>query len=202
MQQSLKMVAVVLGALGLVGGVWAAGSHEGGHDEQPHQGHTDHHQHDQWIDPPAEYAGKISHKWADLEAIARGAQIYEQQCASCHGGNGVGTGALASALAHPPADLTNNFHTSPGNGDAYLFWRVSEGGTVEPFLSQGSAMPAFRTILSEDERWDVLAYVHIFFHEGLAKWSTEPSMHKVGNQGMTHDEDMAHDQGKKHGHGS
>jgi mono/diheme cytochrome c family protein len=90
---------------------------------------------------------------------------------SCHGINGDGTGPLAASLTHQTADLTNNFHTSPGNGDAYLFWRVSEGGTVEPFRSQGSAMPAFKSILNESERWDVLAYVHTFFHQGLAPWS-------------------------------
>ena len=47
---------------------------------------------------------------------------------------------------------------------------MSEGGTVEPFLSLGSRMPAFKEVLSESERWDVLAYVHAFFHAGLAHW--------------------------------
>lgn len=77
---------------------------------------------------------------------------------------------MGQSLSHQPADLTNNFHTSPGNGDAYLFWRVSEGGTAEPFKSQGSAMPAFKDVLSVSERWDVLAYVHTFFHQGLMEW--------------------------------
>jgi Cu/Ag efflux protein CusF len=36
-----------------------------------------------------------------------------------------------------------------------------------------SAMPAFKTVLSEDQRWDVLAYVHTYFHLGLAKWHPE-----------------------------
>ncbi len=31
-------------------------------------------------------------------------------------------------------------------------------------------MPAFKSVLSEEERWDVLAYVHTFFHQGLMKW--------------------------------
>ena len=41
---------------------------------------------------------------------------------------------------------------------------------MEPFKSMGSAMPAFKTVLSEDERWDVLTYVHAFFHLGLTTW--------------------------------
>jgi Cu/Ag efflux protein CusF len=30
-----------------------------------------------------------------------------------------------------------------------------------------SAMPAFKTVLSENQRWDVLAYVHATFHKGF-----------------------------------
>jgi len=140
------------------------------HGEHGHSEEDAHHQHGEWIDPPEAYAGRISNKWAEADAIARGEEIYEAQCISCHGADGQGTGPIAQALSHPPADLTNNFHTSPGNGDAYLFWRVSEGGTVEPFKSQDSAMPAFKNVLSVSERWDVLSYVHTFFHQGLMEW--------------------------------
>jgi Cu/Ag efflux protein CusF len=44
---------------------------------------------------------------------------------------------------------------------------VSEGGQVEPFQSMQSVMPAFKTVLTEDQRWDVLAYVHAQFHRGF-----------------------------------
>jgi Cu/Ag efflux protein CusF len=70
-------------------------------------------------------------------------------------------------LPHAPADLTHHFHRASGDGDAYLFWRVSEGGQVEPFKSMQSMMPAFKTVLTEDQRWDVLAYVHAHFHGGF-----------------------------------
>lgn len=167
--------ALLIAGLALAGAVLAAGNHSGGHGDEHSDMHASggehgHHRHDKWVDPPLEYADLISHKWADVEAIANGKEIYAAQCQSCHGADGQGTGPLATALSHPPADLTNNFHTEPGNGDAYLFWRVSEGGQVEPFLSQGSAMPAFKHTLSVDERWDVLAYVHTFFHQGLVEW--------------------------------
>jgi Cu/Ag efflux protein CusF len=85
----------------------------------------------------------------------------------CHGADGKGTGPAGKGLAHPPADLTHHFHRAPGDGDAYLFWRVSEGGQVEPFTSSQSAMPAYKTVLSADQRWDVLAYVHAQFHRGF-----------------------------------
>jgi mono/diheme cytochrome c family protein len=128
------------------------------------------HAHKEWVSPPVEYADKKSSRWADADAIARGRKLYEQNCMSCHGQSGQGSGPLAASLSHPPADLTNHFHKASGEGDAYLFWRISEGASVEPFKSMGSAMIPFKNMLNEDERWDTLAYVHAFFHLGLAQW--------------------------------
>ena len=126
-----------------------------------------HHQHDRWEIPPAEYASARSPSWDDPGAIARGQQLFQTYCMVCHGADGKGTGPAAVALPHAPADLTHHFHRAPGDGDAYLFWRVSEGGQVEPFQSMQSTMPAFKTVLTEDQRWDVLAYVHARFHDGF-----------------------------------
>jgi mono/diheme cytochrome c family protein len=133
-------------------------------------GHTTdghHHQHETWETPPAAYASAQSTRWDDPMAVARGQQLFQNYCMVCHGTDGKGTGPAAKALPHPPADLTHHFHRAPGDGDAYLFWRVSEGGQVEPFASMQSTMPAFKTVLSEDQRWDVLAYVHAKFHDGF-----------------------------------
>jgi len=145
------------------------------HDRKAPQGttagkHGHHHQHDTWESPPAAYAGSRSTRWEDPAAIARGQQLFQTYCMVCHGTDGKGTGPAATSLPHAPADLTHHFHRAPGDGDAYLFWRVSEGGQVEPFRSMQSVMPAFKTVLTEGQRWDVLAYVHAQFHGGfLAK---------------------------------
>jgi mono/diheme cytochrome c family protein len=134
------------------------------------EGHT--HQHPWWETPPAAYANARSTRWDDAAAIARGEQIFQTYCLMCHGADGKGTGPVAKGLPHPPADLSHHFHRAPGDGDAYLFWRVSEGGQVEPFKSSQSTMPAYKTVLSEDQRWDVLAYVHTEFHKGFLTAST------------------------------
>ena len=68
-----------------------------------------------------------------------------------------------------------------------LFWRVSEGGAVQPFKAMQSAMPAFKTSLSTDKRWDLVAYVHATFH----KFFLEQKRHEKNK----HD---THDQGHKH----
>jgi mono/diheme cytochrome c family protein len=136
---------------------------------QTTEGHT--HQHDSWEPPPPAYAGARSTRWDDPAAAARGEALFQTHCMVCHGTDGRGKGPGAAGLPHAPADLTYHFHRAPGDGDAYLFWRVSEGGQVEPFRSMQSVMPAFKTVLSEDERWDVLAYVHTTFHGGFLPWS-------------------------------
>jgi mono/diheme cytochrome c family protein len=162
---------MLLMALPLVRGQVVADKRPGKHDHKAPQGTTagdhGHHQHDTWEPPPAEYAGARSTRWDDPAAIARGEPLFQTYCMVCHGTDGKGTGPAAVGLPHAPADLTHHFHRAPGDGDAYLFWRVSEGGQVEPFHSMQSVMPAFKTVLSEDQRWDVLAYVHAKFHGGF-----------------------------------
>jgi Cu/Ag efflux protein CusF len=133
--------------------------------EQTGGRHT--HQHDVWEMPPPEYANARSTRWDDPAAARRGEALFQAHCLVCYGADGRGQGPGAMGLPHAPADLTHHFHRAPGDGDAYLFWRVSEGGHVEPFRSMHSLMPAFKTVLSADERWDVLAYVHVTFHGGF-----------------------------------
>ena len=174
---SVLWLALLVSLL-LVGDQILADQRPGKHthdDKAPHgkttedHGHTmdGPHQHPWWETPPAEYANARSTRWDDAAAIARGQQLFQTYCLMCHGADGKGTGPVAKGLPHPPADLTHHFHRAPGDGDAYLFWRVSEGGQVEPFKSSQSAMPAYKTVLSDDQRWDVLAYVHAEFHKGF-----------------------------------
>jgi mono/diheme cytochrome c family protein len=178
----------------LVGYQVAADERPGKHkhdDKAPHgksaEGHEHTmdgpHQHPWWETPPAEYANARSTRWGDAAAIARGQRLYQTYCTMCHGADGKGTGPVAKGLPHPPADLTHHFHRAPGDGDAYLFWRVSEGGQVEPFKASQSAMPAYKTVLSEDQRWDVLAYVHAEFHKGFLPTSATHLPRSVTGEG-------------------
>ena len=59
----------------------------------------------------------------------------------------------------------------------YWFWRVSEGGKVEPFKSRGSKMPAWKDELSVVDRWAVIAYAHTLSgHQGPHTASEHPEI--------------------------
>jgi mono/diheme cytochrome c family protein len=171
-QHAARLGLLLLTALVLGRGAALADTRPGKHTHeksapagQTTEGHT--HKHDAWEPPPPDYASARSSRWDDQAAARRGEQLFQTHCTVCHGADGRGQGPGAVGLPHAPADLTHHFHRASGDGDAYLFWRVSEGGQVEPFKSMQSLMPAFKTVLSEDERWDVLAYVHAKFHGGF-----------------------------------
>jgi mono/diheme cytochrome c family protein len=102
---------------------------------------------------PAEYAGLTNPIPADEESLARGAETYANLCATCHGDGGMGDGPAGASLDPAPAPIA---HTSQMLGDDYLFWRISEGGAMEPF---NSAMIAWKGSLDEEARWDVINYV-------------------------------------------
>lgn len=99
---------------------------------------------------PAEYAGLTNPIPPDKESLARGAELYAANCASCHGDGGMGDGPAGSALNPAPAPVA---HTSQMMADDYLFWRVSEGGT--PF---STSMPPWK-VLDEQARWDLVNYM-------------------------------------------
>lgn len=102
---------------------------------------------------PEEYAGLTNPVPATTESLARGEALYTANCASCHGERGLGNGPAAEGLDPAPAPIA---HTAQMVSDAYLFYRITEGGGDAPF---NSAMPAFEDSLSERERWDVINYV-------------------------------------------
>lgn len=118
---------------------------------------------------PAEYAGLTNPIPADEESLARGAETYANLCATCHGDGGMGDGPAGVSLDPVPAPIA---HTSQMLGDDYLFWRISEGGAMEPF---NSAMIAWKDSLDENARWDVINYIR-----ALGSGQVEPGQNMGG----------------------
>ena len=163
------------------------GSHQHGdhkHDEQAHDEQETPHVHAP-VPPQYRTAHVPSAAWRNEALIARGKDIYATRCSVCHGEQGDGKGPAAAGLPLKPPSFRDArmVNEMPGN---YWFWRVTEGGLVEPFKSMGSVMPAWKTELSPEDRWAVIAYTHTLSgHTGPHVTSEHPEMLMAGHG--THD---------------
>ena len=102
---------------------------------------------------PAEYAGKSNPFGSESISVEAGKTVYQQNCVTCHGEQGMGDGPAAGGLNPKPQPLAAN---QEGLEDAYLYWRIAEGGLRAPFRS---AMPSWKAMLNEDEIWQVISYL-------------------------------------------
>ncbi len=116
--------------------------------------------------------------WANQALISRGRRIHDAKCAVCHGADGSGNGPAAAGMMPKPPSLRDNKMVSDMS-PSYWFWRVSEGGAVEPYKSMDSAMPAWKGDLSVADRWAVIAYQHTFSgHRGPHDPSQHPELRR------------------------
>ena len=93
----------------------------------------------------------------DQVGLAAAANLFRKSCAYCHGHPNEGRGERADFFQPPAHDFYQQKYRYVD--PAYLFWRISEGKTVEPFLSRGSVMPAWGPHFTEREIWLLVAYV-------------------------------------------
>ena len=87
----------------------------------------------------------------------RGRALFKQRCALCHGERADGRGVRSKGLSGKPVDFTSSTWRS-GATPAHVFRTLKEG-------KRGTSMPAWPT-LSDDQKWDVIAYVLSVAEEG------------------------------------
>ncbi len=121
------------------------------------------------VEAPDEFASLTNPLAGNDEAVAAGKVIFETSCAPCHGPEGKGDGPAAEALDPKPATLADGAMMNTLS-DGYLFWRVSKGGAMEPF---NSAMPAWETGLTEEQRWQVISYMRTLANGGQMNMDSE-----------------------------
>jgi len=113
--------------------------------------------------PPSEVAGLARTLAGDLLAaypvalapstapdFARGASVYAENCASCHGATGDGKGPASKGLDPPPIAFTDKDRAR--HRSVFGLYQVIEQGL------DGTAMPSFAH-LPQDERWALAFYV-------------------------------------------
>ena len=109
---------------------------------------------------PPEYADKHMPAgwWTDEKIIAEGKEIFEGvknidvNCSSCHGKDG--KPVKAGARDFRKSDRMKLY------SDSVWFWRISEG-------APNTKMKAWKSKLSEEDRWKAMAYEHNFGLKGL-----------------------------------
>ena len=105
----------------------------------------------------------------------RAQQLYRQACAPCHGMHGNGAGPAAQGLQPKPHDFTKGlykFRTTPFDAlptDADLVRTISEG-------IPGTAMPAWKRLLSPTQRLELAHYLKTFAAEKFAQTPPAPAL--------------------------
>lgn len=88
----------------------------------------------------------------DAISIANGMSIFSGNCVPCHGPQAKGNGILAKTLPRQPIDLLTEPHTAMHTAGDFFHWLTY--GRFE------GVMPPFGEKFSEEERWDLLNFLH------------------------------------------
>ncbi len=103
----------------------------------------------------------VSADVTDPKLVDYGSQVYNAQCASCHGANLEGQSGWKTRKANGlfPASPLNGTGRANQLNDQELFIYTHGGG--QPLRREGtkSGMPAFGDLLNERDIWAVLAYI-------------------------------------------
>lgn len=88
------------------------------------------------------------------ETVDKGGVTYEKSCLPCHGPTGQGDGEAGRNLSPPPGNLAWLSQMPMVRWDPFMYWTIAEGGAAF-----GTAMPAFKGTLTENDIWAVTAYI-------------------------------------------
>jgi putative copper resistance protein D len=88
----------------------------------------------------------------DSISIANGVDLFAANCVPCHGPQAKGNGILAKTLPKQPVDLLTEPHTAMHTAGDFFHWLT--------YGRFNGVMPAFGEKFSEEERWDLLNFLH------------------------------------------
>ena len=108
---------------------------------------------------PPPIGGPVNPIMTSEESVALGRSLYALHCVTCHGPSGLGDGPAGVGLNPPPASLPSHV---PLHSDGELYAFVEAG-------FPGSAMPAFRGTLTDEQVWNLVNYLR-----ALATPTTRP----------------------------
>lgn len=88
----------------------------------------------------------------DAISIANGVDLFAANCVPCHGPQAKGNGVLAKTLPKQPVDLLTEPHTAMHTAGDFFHWLT--------YGRFNGVMPAFGEKFTEEERWDLLNFLH------------------------------------------
>jgi copper resistance protein D len=88
----------------------------------------------------------------DAISIANGVDLFTANCTPCHGPQAKGNGVLAKTLPKQPVDLLTEPHTAMHTAGDFFHWLT--------YGRFNGVMPAFGEKFSEEDRWDLLNFLH------------------------------------------
>ncbi|MDH5726873.1 MAG: CopD family protein [Nitrospira sp.] len=88
----------------------------------------------------------------DAISIANGVELFTANCIPCHGPQAKGNGVLAKTLPKQPVDLLTEPHTAMHTAGDFFHWLT--------YGRFNGVMPPFGEKFSEEERWDLLNFLH------------------------------------------
>jgi len=95
----------------------------------------------------------------------RGEMLYQQNCAFCHAADGTGRNWIGTFLEPHPRDLTDPA-AMQGMTSERLFRVIRDG-------LPGTSMPAWKSVLTEEQTRQIVAYVQRAFHPGQGRDADE-----------------------------
>lgn len=87
----------------------------------------------------------------DALAIKKGKNLYTQLCVICHGTKGKGDGVAGVVLNPKPANFNSEVFINQTDGA--IFSKITEGK---------APMAAYKDLISETERWQLINYIRTF----------------------------------------
>ena len=88
----------------------------------------------------------------DAISVANGVTLFAANCVACHGPQAKGNGVEAKRLPKQPVDLLTEPHTALHTAGDFFHWLT--------YGIPGTGMPEFSDELSEEDRWDIVNFLH------------------------------------------
>lgn len=96
---------------------------------------------------PKQYSEMKNPYVQNAASISRGKEIFLDNCAACHGEDGLGLSAEEASLSKSPPDLLKRLAT---HSDGDFFWKIQEGR---------DEMPSFKDDIDDEAIWDVINFI-------------------------------------------